>query len=117
MRTFIERYIRSVWQLELLLLVKNSAKPISQAELSRSLYLEERVLSPAIEAFHSAGFIRRLADSCLEFAPEDPALAQDIEETAKAYRERRTALINHIYAPPLQHFADAFKFSFERDKE
>lgn len=97
---FVAQHIRAVWQLELLLLVKSNQRPTSSAELSRKLYIEARVLEPAIESFASAGILKRdQQTSRISYLPESEGLASDIEETAKAYRERRTALINFIHAP------------------
>lgn len=108
---FVARHIHAVWQLELLLFIKNNPKSTSCAELSRNLYLEARVLEPALEFFANAGILKRDQETALiTYAPVSQSLAEDIEETARAYRERRTALINVIYTPSLQQFADAFKF-------
>ena len=91
---------------------------MSLQELSRALYLERRVLEPAIDSFENAGMLTRKEDSdIVTYAPESDSLAEAIEETADTYRERRSSLINVIYAPPLQHFADAFKFKSDQEEK
>ncbi len=111
-KRFIERHVSSVWQLDLLLLVKNSGRAVTLPEVSRSLYIEPRVLEPVVKRFLESGILQS-KDEAFVYEPNSESLRTAIDETERMYRERRTALINLIYAPPLQHFADAFKFCIE----
>lgn len=114
-KRLLERQIVSVWQLDLLLLVKNSTRPISIQELSRSLYIEARVIEPILNQFVNSELLQQEQDRYV-YAPDDK-VGPLISEIETMYRERRTALINLIYSPPLQSFADAFKFRTDAEGE
>lgn len=117
LKSFIRRHIQSVWQLELLLLLRSRAGPLTAAEASRFLYLGKDVLEPALKQFAAAGMAAK-ADTELGafvYAPKTEQIRDSVDSLAQAYAERRVAIINAIFESPAQSFADAFKI--RKDEE
>lgn len=104
-----------MWQLELLFLYKNTSRRMSVIEAGRLLYLEPQAIQSGIEAFVNSGILVRRDNQQFEYAPS-PSLSGAIDETAKMYSERRTAVINFIYASPMRSFADAFRLRPEEEE-
>lgn len=112
---FIRKYIRSVWQLELILLIRASKEPINSRDISRSLYISSDLIDRALNAYAKQGLIKMIENEATtyKFEPADSQLSTAVELTAKAYAERRVAIINIIFSDPLDSFSDAFKFKQE----
>lgn len=55
-------------------------------------------------AYQSTGYV---------YAPNNAALRDAFEQTARAYSERRVAVINQIFSSPLKSLSDAFKLRSE----
>jgi hypothetical protein len=111
---FLKGSIRSVWALELLLLMR--AKPDRLWKVD-DLVTELRASTPLVagvlKTFHDAGLIREVEVGRFCYAPASAAIAAYCEELERAYRERPVAVINAIVASStddLQSFADAFRF-------
>ncbi|MBY0551422.1 MAG: hypothetical protein K2W95_29345 [Candidatus Obscuribacterales bacterium] len=66
------------------------------AEVSRLLYMEQKILEACIESFVHTGILLKENQRFL-YAP-GPNATTAIEEIARLYGERRTAVINFIYA-------------------
>lgn len=88
---------------------------MSVAEVSRSLYMEQRMLDSCINAFVSAGILVRESNQQYSYMPNTAAAAAAIDEIARLYSERRTGVINFIYASPMDSFSDAFKLTKENE--
>jgi hypothetical protein len=112
-RDFIAEYVHSVEQLEILcLLLENDPKDWSAEEVFRQVQSSERSVSKCLESFRKNGLINSPAPGRYRMAFERPEAFATVRELAKAYRERRVAVIQSIYERPhdtLQDFADAFK--------
>ena len=113
----VRKHIRSVWSLELLLLLRS--RP-GEAWRSEALVRELRASTPLI-----AGCLTQLEESGLaahegdawRFAPATPELERFCDQLAAAYHTRPVALINMIAAPSqVQSLADAFKFKGGDDR-
>jgi hypothetical protein len=107
----VRKHIRSVWSLELLLLLRS--RP-GEARPPEALVRELRASAPLI-----AGCLAKLQDSGLavhedgawRFAPASPELERFCDQLAEAYQTRPVALITMIAKPSqVQDLADAFKF-------
>jgi hypothetical protein len=107
----VRQHIRSVWSLELLLLLRS--RP-GEAWRPEELVRELRASAPLI-----AGCLAELQDSKLlahedsawRFAPASPELERFCEKLAVAYQTRPVALISMISAPSqVLDLANAFKF-------
>jgi hypothetical protein len=113
-RRFMSRYIRSLEQLEVLMLV--SALPdrewtvdsvFSVVQTNRAL-VEER-----LNEFVKHGMMMRGGEGTYRFAPKTDALAKEITAVAGFYKLSRHKLIELIYAAPADEilkFSDAFRF-------
>lgn len=106
--------IRSVWALELLLLLRRDpARDWSNDELVRELRGSEVVVQEALAGFLGAGLVAALADGRHRYHPAVPVLDQWVGEIAQAYASRPSAVIREIFAAPgnkVQIFADSFRF-------
>ena len=110
---FIREHVRSVWALELLLLLKRDpgrawAADQLVAELRASIGLVAEILA----RLEQAGLAVRADGDGYSYRPATAALAQLSDRLESAYRERPVAIVNLIAAPrdPLQSLADAFRF-------
>jgi hypothetical protein len=113
-RQFVSRYIRSLEQLEVLMLV--SALPdrdwtvdnvLSVVQTNRSL-VQQR-----LEEFVKHGMMMRTGESTFRFAPKPEQLAKDIHAVASFYKLSRHKVVEMIYSPKtddIRAFSDAFRF-------
>lgn len=97
---FVRKHIRSVWQLELLLLIKSSKKPLKLSEIANALYLTDEIVSSGLKDFERYGLVgpSYIEPHSYVFAPRTPQLREAVEQTGKAYGERRVAIINLIFS-------------------
>lgn len=117
-RDFLVRYIRSVEELEVLLLVRSDPERWwTPAEVYDSVRSSRPSITQRLEAFTAAGFLTKSGNepSVFRYTP-DEKLGRALDETAAAYRTWRVRVIETIFAgevDPLKSFADAFKFRKE----
>jgi hypothetical protein len=114
--SFIAEHISSLRQLEILLLLRADSRKRWTAEaMSRELGIEHAWTARTLDDLH----VRRLVDATgntppsYAYRPATPELDQTIAETARAYDERRVALIELIFSKPshtIRTFAAAFRF-------
>ncbi|MGH9549423.1 MAG: hypothetical protein ACRD3W_08610, partial [Terriglobales bacterium] len=114
-KDFIRRHIHSVWQLELLFLYRNSSRSMTVFEAARALYMEPPALQSGVNSLLNSGILVKEGDQSFKYAPSSGTLADAVDETARVYNEKRTAVINFIYASPMQSFSDAFKLKPDKD--
>jgi hypothetical protein len=110
---FVREHMRSVWAVELLLLLRRDRErcwPPEQlvAELRASMNL----VADNLAAFERGGLSVRDDAGCWRYAPAAAALDRLAGRLEQAYRERPVAIINLISKPPdpIQGLADAFKW-------
>lgn len=110
---FVREHLRSVWAVELLLVLKGDPDRCWPApDLVRELRASTGLVNDNLQRFERGGLAVREDEGCWRFRPAAPVLAQLCDRVEAAYRERPVAIINIIAAPrdPLQSLADAFKF-------
>ena len=111
--TFIHSSVRSVWALELLLLMRRERERVWTAEaLARELRANERLVGDVLGDFQTSGLVAPQEDG-FAYAPAAPALGALCDRLEAVYRERPVSVVNAIMAAPkdkLQIFADAFRF-------
>lgn len=110
---FVREHIRSVWALELLLLLKRDAERCwAPADLVRELRASTGLVNDNLQRFERGGLAVRDDQGCFRYAPAAPVIGALCDQLEDAYRERPVAIVNLIAAPrdPLQSLADAFKF-------
>lgn len=114
LQAFIRACVRSVWALELLVLLKREPVRAWTAEgLVHEMRASTAVVADVLECFEQTGLVRQEPPGSWTYAPAAPALAQLADQLETAYRERPARVIKAILSSPndkLQSFADAFRF-------
>ena len=108
--------MRSVWQLEMLLFFKATDNSMSALEVSRAMHLEQRHLENYIKSLTCAGILLLLPDQRYLYCPRSCKLSDAIDDTARSYSEKRTAVINFIYSMPVPSFSDAVSFTSDKEE-
>jgi DNA-binding IclR family transcriptional regulator len=112
--SFARNTIRSVWALELLLLLhRHPARRWSSAELVRELRSSEAVLLPCLETLKAAGLVGEEEKGRFGYIAANPELDAMTEGLARIYATSPIALAKAIMRAPnekLALFSDAFKF-------
>ena len=114
---FIREQLRSVWALELLLLMRRrSDRAWTPHELVGELRASQTLVTDNLAIFERAGLVRADEDGRYTFAPVSPVLAALCDQLAEVYAERPVTVINAIVSPPdkLQDLADAFRIRGDR---
>lgn len=112
---FISRSIRSVWALELLLLLKKDpTRSWTPDDLVRELRASTMVVGESLDTFLAAGLVRCEAGAC-SYAPASPVVAELCDALEQAYRKRPVAVVNAIVSrtDKIQSFANAFRLRDE----
>jgi len=110
---FVREHVRSVWALELLLLLKRDAeRRWPAADLVRELRASTSLVGDNLARFERSGLVIRDDDHGWRYAPASPVLDALASRLEQAYRERPVAIVNLIARPvdPILGLADAFKF-------
>lgn len=111
---FLSKYIRSLEQLEVLLLLRNSAdRSWTSAEVYEVVRSSRPSVEERLENFVRLGFLTKEdgAPPTFRYAPKEN-LGAAADETANAYQKWRVRVIEAIFTPvvdPARRFADAFK--------
>lgn len=114
-KQLLSRYISSVEQLEILLLVQSQpTRAWSSGDVYEVIRSSKASVEARLKAFTAAGFLAEEATSppTYRYVPNESSLRAAVEETAAVYQTRRIRVIEAIFAPeadPVQSFADAFK--------
>lgn len=110
---FVREHVRSVWAVELLLLLKRDPdRRWPAADLVRELRASTLLVNDNLQRFERSGLAVREDGDLWRYAPAMPMLGELADRLEAAYRERPVTVINLIAAPPdpVQGLADAFKF-------
>ena len=108
---FIGSSFRSVWALELLLLLKREPRAWSRDELISTLRASELVVNKAIDELVAAGLICLEGDSA-RYMPVSEDIAKNVKQVEKVYSARPDAVRRAIVsasASGATAFADAFR--------
>jgi len=109
--TFIASSFRSVWALELLLLLKKEARPCSSEELVSLLRASPSVVENAVDSLIAAGLAGSEGERA-RYMPVSPQVAALVEQTEQLYRSRPNRVRRLIIASShkgLTAFSDAFR--------
>lgn len=111
---FIRSSFRSVWSLELLLLIKGDPRSWTVAEIVAALRASELVVTKSIESLTNAGLVSPESDREIRYLPVNDELRRMIEETEALYSRQPDAVRRLIIASPsgfsLTDFANAFRW-------
>lgn len=123
-RRFISMNIRSVAQLEVLLLLRaDREREWSVDEVTRALYAAAGGMAEQLDDLLSKGlaYVTHAPEARYRYRPESGSeLDALVGALADLYRERRVSVISLIYSEPIdtaRSFADAFRIRKEKDKE
>jgi hypothetical protein len=112
----VREHIDSVEQLDVLLLVFRTApREWTPVAVSRELRIDAVSAARRLDDFHARGLMTvRAGEETLyyAYAAPDPDVTAAIASLARVYAERRTTLIQFIFAAPVRDvrvFADAFR--------
>jgi hypothetical protein len=112
-KTFLRAVIRSVWALELLLLLrKQRDRAWTVDALTRELRASDTAIRQALPNFRIAGLIQDEADETIRYTPATTQLDALVQEVASEYANRPFAILNEILAPRetnVEQFARAFR--------
>lgn len=118
-RDLLARCIRSVSQLEvLLLLMRESGSEWTAERTSAELYIQPQPAADHLSKLHSSGLIEKTGDDRYRYAPRSNDVDRAVRDLARIYGMMRLRVINEIMSNPddsIQSFADAFKL--RKDKE
>jgi hypothetical protein len=110
---FVRRHIKSVWTLDLLVLMQREARRAWTLEaLARELRGNQSLVQNALSALAGAGLLQQEGGGAYRYAPASTELEAIAAELARHYAERPVALIKEIASAPnekIQSFADAFR--------
>ena len=113
LHTFIRANLRSLWALELLLLMRRERdRSWSADELNRELRGSVSLVQEILHQFRDAGLVELGQEGGYRYRPRTAALDGLVEQLADAYTESPLAVVKSIVAAPnakIQTLADAFK--------
>ncbi len=111
---FIRASIRSVWSLELLVLMQSdSGTPWRTDRLVRELRASASVIAAGLAELGAAGLVADEGGGLYRFRPRTERLAELTARLVAAYSEMPMTVTNAILSAPndkIQTFADAFLF-------
>jgi hypothetical protein len=114
-KQLLARYIRSVEQLEVLLLFASQPnRTWTATDVYEVIRSSKSSIADRVQSFTNDGFLAEAAGSppSFRYAPKTDDLRRAVDETARVYQTHRIRVIEAIFAPvvdPVQSFADAFK--------
>jgi hypothetical protein len=118
-KRLLDKHIFSVTQLEILLLLRrHSDRAWRAGEVARELYSSEQAAEDLLNRLAMSGLLlQRGSHYQYQLSTE---MDEDVQETARAYAEAKTRVIDHIFRKPqgdsaFTSFADAFRL--KRDEE
>jgi hypothetical protein len=109
--SFVGASFRSVWALELILLLKGERRVWPRAELVAALRASELVVNNALEGLVAAGMASVDAEGAT-YLPVNQQIGECVDAVEKLYRSRPNAVRRTIVAASSSSataFADAFK--------
>ena len=115
--SFIRSSFRSVWSLELLLLLKRDPRPWPRAEIVSALRASDLIVAQGLDARTAAWLVVGDKSGNAAYGPASAADAALVEGAESLYARSPDAvrrLIVGAIADPLTAFADAFRLRKDR---
>ena len=108
---FIRTSFRSVWSLEVLLLLKRDRRGWTDEEIVASLRASDLIVAQSVSGLSDAGLVVTDASGRAEYRPTNEDAAQLVEETERLYAQSPDAVRRLILGSSsgLAAFADAFR--------
>ena len=113
-RQFIKDYIRSLFQLEVLLLLqRHRDRDWSPEDIDRELKIGRELANTQLADLHSIGLLTMIDNPfCYRYRPATDELDAAVSKLDAAYKERRVSVTSLIYSTPVDEvriFAEAFR--------
>ena len=108
---FIASSFRSVWALELLLVLKGARRPWSREELVTTMRASDLVVTKALDALEAAGLVSNDGEHA-RYMPINDEVADHLDQAEALYAKRPDAVRRAIIAASsgdAAAFADAFR--------
>jgi hypothetical protein len=108
---FIASSVRSVWALELLLVLKSDHRPWSRDELVATLRASDLVVARALDGLETAGLVS-VDNDVAEYMPVSEDVGGLVDQAAALYAKRPNAVRRAIVSASSGEaaaFADAFR--------
>ena len=109
---FIRSSFRSVWSLEVLLLLKRERRPWTSEEIITALRASDLIVSQSLEGLSTAGLVVTDQEGLSEYRPSNEAAEQLVDESEKLYAQSPDSVRRLILGSStsgLAAFADAFR--------
>lgn len=110
---FLRATIKSVWALDLLVLIKSAPDRAWTVEsLNDRLRASTSLVDEVLATFTRQGLVAAGADGTYRYAPETPDVDRLASELTQLYAERPIAVIKEIVSAPnekIHSFVDAFR--------
>jgi cell pole-organizing protein PopZ len=110
---FLRGSLRSVWELELLLMLyAQRSRSWTADALVHDLRASIAIVGTALGTLQRLGLIAHAADDSYRYAPATPELDQLVGDTAEAFASSPSSVTEAILSAPnssIRIFADAFK--------
>ncbi len=111
---FARRAFRSVWMLELLLLLcRDANRSWRTSELVTALRANTRIVSESLAELINLDCVTQEDADRYRFRPASPTLAESVMALAELYTRKPVSVVREIITAPndkIQIFADAFRF-------
>ncbi|HEY0625184.1 MAG TPA: hypothetical protein VGD10_00465 [Allosphingosinicella sp.] len=115
---FIRNSFRSVWTLELLLLLRSESRSWNFVELVDRLRASELVVRQGIASLMAGGLVLAETEESVRYAPASPDLDRLADKAAEAYARKPDAIRRLIVlssTDKLAAFADAFRLRGDKE--
>lgn len=116
---FLTGIVRSVWAVELLLVLRRTPNEGWTSEaLVRELRGSPSLVADIVAVFGASGLLQETQPGLYTYAPASPLLDSLCEELEREYKRRPVTIIRALATPPtdkVQGLANAFRFK-ETDK-
>jgi predicted HTH transcriptional regulator len=101
-RSFLKEHVHSVWQLELILHMRERKESRTVAEIAKHLYSTPAAIESTLERFVNLGILKHALESqnSYVFAPASAEMQRTIDDSVKTYSARRIDVINLIFSNP-----------------
>jgi hypothetical protein len=118
-RQLLKEHIRSIEQLEILLLLQGGADRLwTPPEIYQVVQSNERSVSATLETLCRQGLLRKTEppQTAYQFSPQTPEVKEAVRELAKLYAEKRVRIVQAIYSEGVS-AADEFAKAFRLRKD
>ena len=111
---FVRDAIRSIWTLELLVLMQQDVgRAWCAEEIATTMRANMRVALEGLTALEQVALVQVDGNGLFHYRPASPILAETVRNVVELYTRKPLAVVKTIHASPtskIQTLADAFRF-------